>query len=550
MIFINCRICLSQNLALNKEAIDDDGAIKALVDWICLPRDIKSNYCRILSYSITIDYLYRLAKRLRLRVKSRGINYVDVSNTDQEIPKVFFHTEEATVEAQMIDKQTFEFKAPSFKLGGRGYWVLELSQDISSNRYVLDHIPPSVAAYSNHELLNTPSPYYPVLHSKTAFRYFRDVICRKVDKRISAVKIVIPTSSELFTTYLSTFGVESLQDEKKLRYEASINMLGGLREAAECFKEISRDVLWYFKDKDEPITFDQIQSSARPGNKKKFKKEHPISNLIESTIRKKTFERRLNSDKHNIFNSVDLKDFLNWLIHRKILMRRILLPNCSDCLGKNLWTERLDLRYPPVCLNCGVSLMLPDKVTIGYLINPLVRMAINEGFIPIILTLRFLKNLTWNGFMYLPGFKGVVDQKNFDIDIIASCDGVLIMCECKNLMGKNPSGDNLKQIKDQFENLIEKARRFKVQVVILSSLIKEYPETIKDLARRHSDDSLSVVLLKRDDLERGFRYQKDTDGDSESTSPQSIRHFLPKEKSPRKKKSKVRDRAKRQIIVG
>ncbi len=153
--------------------------------------------------------------------------------------------------------------------------------------------------------------------------------------------------------------------------------------------------------------------------------------------------------------------------------------------------------------------------------------------------------------MYLPvfkaGFKGVLGQEKFDIDIIASCDGILVFCECKNLEKNNPSNKVWGEIKEQFEQLIEKAKKYKAQIAILSSLTEKYPSKIKELERKHSDESLSVVLLDQEDLEKGTRWQTISDGETESSLPLSIKDFLPKQKH---KKNRKKREWNRQILYG
>lgn len=530
-------------LYLNESVIDDDEAIETLVEWMCLPRrNIKPTYCRILSPTGSSDKPHRLAKRLRLRVKNKGIAHVDVDNPNLEIPRVVFLKEEIPIEAQIFDGQNLEFKCPPFTYD-RGSWVIELSKDMYSRRYILDHLPPLATMNSSYEVLNTPSPFRPEI-SNPVFRYFDGNICRKIDNRIDVIKITIPTSHEIFTSYLSQFGVKSVQDEKRLRYEACINMFGSLMETAQCFREKFRRVFSAFEN--TPLTFDEILGKAKWEKKTNNQDEDEfIVRLSKTPIMKDIARSRCQAKEGMLSRIYEIKDFLNRLIDKKIILRRILLPPCKSCLEKNSWTERLDLRELPTCSNCGAPLTLTDKMEIGYLLNPLLNKAIMEGAIPVILTLQFLGNLTSSGFMYLPGFKGALDQGHFDIDIIAACDGVLVFCECKSLGEKNPSKKVWREIKDQFEHLIEKARKFKAQIAILSSLTKEYPAMIKELVKKYSDESLSVVLLDKDDLEKGIRWQTILDEETESKYPLSIRGFLPQQKENRKKR-----KGNRKIICG
>ncbi|MFC2155142.1 hypothetical protein ACFLRB_01450 [Acidobacteriota bacterium] len=549
-------------LYLDENVVDDNEAIEALIAWICLPRrNIKATYCRILSPTGSSDKPHRLAKRLRLRVKNKGIAYVDVDNTNLEIPQVTFYKEEIAIEAQIIDGQNLEFKCPSFPYSS-GSWVIELSKDMLSKRHILDHLPPYVTMNSSYEVLNAPSPTHSTIYRHLAFRYFAGNICRKIDRITDVIKITTPTSHEIFASYLSIFKVKNVEDEKRLRYEACINMFGSLIEAAQCFRGKFIKVFLAFED--TPLKFGEISSRTRWGKTKELDEDDFIVRLSRTPIMKDIARHRFQTREGMVPQIFSLKDFLNWLINRKIVMRRILQPKCSHCLEKNLWTERLDLREPPTCLNCGAPLTLTDKIEIGYLLNPLIRMAIREGAIPVILTLQFLNNLTRSGFMYLPGFKGELGQGNFDIDIIAGCDGELVFCECKDLNKKNSSKMVWGEIKDQFEQLIQRAKKHKARIAILSSLTQKYPASIKELVKKYSDESLSVVLLDQGDLEKGRRWQKMAiqdqedfekgrgsqtilDEETEFKYPLSIRDFLPRQKQ---KKNRKKRKGRRQISYG
>ena len=186
-----------------------------------------------------------------------------------------------------------------------------------------------------------------------------------------------------------------------------------------------------------------------------------------------------------------------------------------------------------LCRNCGSKLIIKDKIEVGYQLNPLVKKSIDEGLIPIVLTLNFLQNLTSRGFMYLPGFKGKINKEPFDIDIIASCDGVLVFCECKNVPN---TGSDWQEIKEQFEKLIRKSKKLKAQIVILSSLSKEYPEMIEELKKKYSSE------LNEEDLEKGIKYHPLRNGIS---FPFTISDFLPSKQTKRKKR-----RGKRSISYG
>jgi len=71
------------------------------------------------------------------------------------------------------------------------------------------------------------------------------------------------------------------------------------------------------------------------------------------------------------------------------------------------------------------------KVPMGYSLHRLVGHAIREGIVPVVLAGRFLKNMTHDGFFWLPGVKYEWDGENGDLDIVACCDGNIVVGECR-----------------------------------------------------------------------------------------------------------------------
>ena len=66
---------------------------------------------------------------------------------------------------------------------------------------------------------------------------------------------------------------------------------------------------------------------------------------------------------------------------------------------------------------------------LGYELHPLVARAVDEGVRPVVLTARFLRNLTSHGFLMYPGAKLKKNSEETDIDICAIGDGALIAGE-------------------------------------------------------------------------------------------------------------------------
>ena len=109
---------------------------------------------------------------------------------------------------------------------------------------------------------------------------------------------------------------------------------------------------------------------------------------------------------------------------------------------------------------------------IGYTLHRAVRHAIKEGIIPVVLTGRFLQNMTNDGFLWLPGVKYQIRAQQGDIDILACCDGRLVFCECKMLKETSFDSSLSEKIVDQFLKTANLAKKCGANLAVLSAKSK------------------------------------------------------------------------------
>ena len=97
--------------------------------------------------------------------------------------------------------------------------------------------------------------------------------------------------------------------------------------------------------------------------------------------------------ERNIKHGRSEEKIINKLVQRGVLKRMWKLDKCGLC-DKEYWVEHIDINKPVCCPGCGNIITLGGQVTLGYELNELVRLAIQEGIIPVILTANFLYNCT------------------------------------------------------------------------------------------------------------------------------------------------------------
>jgi hypothetical protein len=144
-------------------------------------------------------------------------------------------------------------------------------------------------------------------------------------------------------------------------------------------------------------------------------------------------------------------------------------------------------------------------IPIGYSLHHTVKLAIDEGIIPVVLTGRFLRRMSNLGFFWLPGVKYQDSSGKGDIDLLACCDGYLIFCECKNLCKTKGQEKNWDEIVAQFLRTAEIAKRCKGNLVVLSSQVDNYPAEVRDRIVAELKSSIPFLLLDNKDLEKGHR---------------------------------------------
>ena len=145
------------------------------------------------------------------------------------------------------------------------------------------------------------------------------------------------------------------------------------------------------------------------------------------------FERRVKRElTDTISDTMPVEHILEYLVKQNILFRKWKLDQCPGC-EREYWETDLDIRKPLLCPGCKTYIPYKDKVRLGYELNPLMQLALDEGMRPVILTARFLRNLTLHGFLMYPGAKLKKSNQGTDIDICAIGDKTLIAGECKNL---------------------------------------------------------------------------------------------------------------------
>lgn len=223
-------------------------------------------------------------------------------------------------------------------------------------------------------------------------------------------------------------------------------------------------------------------------------------------------EERMHIANKNFF-TIDspTDDIFENLTAMGVIKRKWKLDRCRYC-DKSYWTDDINLNEPILCPGCFNSLPLRKSVTVGYELNELIRLSIKEGITPVILTARFLRNLTRAGFFWHPGAKIVSNIDRTDFDLLACCDGHLVAAECKTLTDTDDTSPVWGEILEQLATPISIAKACSFEIFVISILRDDIPHDFKKKAKELAGKRLKIEFLTKADLQSGYRHTVTAEG--------------------------------------
>src|SRR5262249_13698068 len=171
----------------------------------------------------------------------------------------------------------------------------------------------------------------------------------------------------------------------------------------------------------------------------------------------------------------------------------------------SFWEGHLDISKPVLCPGCGRRLRLPPQVPMGYSIHRLVGHAVRQGMVPVGLAGRVLENLNHPGFLRGPGGKYKWDDKEGDLDILACCDGHIVVGECKTLDDTPADTGFWEVILGQFAETIKVGKACKAGFAVLAVMADGFPADFQGKVDALAGPDMRCLLLDKQDLEQGER---------------------------------------------
>jgi DNA-directed RNA polymerase subunit RPC12/RpoP len=483
--------------------------LDSLAGWVTsinrFARD--TNQLFVISGSAGVDLQSSVARQLQDRLRGEPERTVQVRNMDN-VPVVLAFESEKTLDVDITNNE-FSWQPPrpavADHLNRSETWVVDLVKDLQTNRMPQDlSLPPRASAT---DVLNAPFPPWISFSHIPKLGFGLDSINVLCSTRDEFNRQYLPTPTELLEAIVREHGIELRHDEKRTCYLPAFELLGKPKDVARTFtgqrwlvlKELLKG----------PARTDEIQGRAKLGSGKISDAARPqlhdeIFRLLSPVVRPVVEQRFNHWWDDDLPGDTKLQSLLEHWSDKSIVRRKWRLGPCKGC-GNSYWEDHIDITQPVLCPGCGGRLILKSSVPLGYEMNPMLKHAIEEGIVPVALVGRFLENLTRFGFQWIPGVKCRFEKVDHDIDIIACCDGRIVIVECKNLEGVTVDVENWGKKFARFEKLMELAAILKADLLILAALVDSFPEQPVEEAKKAAGNRFGIQFLNRDDLTKGYR---------------------------------------------
>jgi hypothetical protein len=466
------------------------------------------NYCVVTSQTVGEAACRAFADQFREELSGSPIEFVDYDTPRFQLPTPIPYEYEslwpATKKGRRLTIQPPRPKAFG-ELIPKGSWYVDVVKDVATGRALEElHVPPGAAVF---EVLNSPCPPGIGFESIARAGDGIDSINLRCQGRQELINFYLPTAQEILEEIIREHGYEPVHDEKRSSYMPVIKRFGGLHPAAAAFSGMSGAVLSALQD--DAKTYDEIAGTCRigagdlPGESFLQRIGEPLRHL-PNRMERVGLNRFKKYARIRLPENQKVQSLLEHWADRAIIRRSWQLGPCLRC-HQTFFERRLDIQKRNRCPACGNPIKLSKHVTLGYALDRTVKTAVNEGIIPVVLTGRFLRNMTNDGFLWLPGIKYQCGGRSGDIDILASCDGALVFCECKRLGHTASSAPAWGSVETQFLETAEVAKKCGGALVVLAALVDEFPGEVVERIRGALGNSIPHLLLNKHDLEKGYR---------------------------------------------
>lgn len=441
--------------------------LQALADW-CNENATGTNYLTLVSATVGKARLVRLRDRLKplLAERFKVVNvWYDCFCTEQ-----FRAYEKERREQIELEDRTILLRKPfpSFEEYIRSgmEWVVDMDFQ-ERGQPEKGFIPPTYPELT-HLLSGRPSDSTLRIGQGYWVRIAQEQLACRVGHSPGFLQARVPDEEELFTSLLRSHGYGTRLTDTNRYAKGIIGLLGDYREARLFQNSGIRGLLDEMRN-GHGYTIPEMKHYLRPG-----KSGHQ-----------------------------EVADLIANLALRGFLLRGYNI-RCAAC-DLRRWYPLRDFGEEMTCAGCLASLQPSVEAPFHYRLNELMIRGIEEGAIPVLLTILALSALAEKSFMFLPSVEVEKLTQKTEIDLLASCDGYLALAECKDLR-EGCSEETGRQILEQLRGIVQVAQSIKARLVFLSILADAIPDSLQQRIARFQQQTKDVIIktLLKPDLERGF----------------------------------------------
>lgn len=481
-------------VVLPASALRGERDIRALAEW-CNGGVLGTNYIVLASATLGKRRLLGLKKRLSPHLKS-GVEHVDIWFDGFRVSPIRVFDTESSEDLVFEDGQ-FRLKAPAPSFAEQireGEWVVDVRLGEGKRHAPSSFLPPIFQGLS--ALLSGSPPDWAVRAGGLSARMAGGRISYLVRHGREFLTGNIPSDEEVFTALFDSKRYRVAQTDK-CRYARGVaGLVGGLQKLKIWRSAEVRDLFYAMRDGRSSYTPKEMMRMLRP---QPSEAEQSYSMVTDLAL-------------------------------KKVFLRGYKL-RCPAC-DLTRWYPAADLAESMACAGCLTLLQPHVEAPFRYRLNDLVARGLDQGTMSLMLTVLFLRSLAETSFMYVPGIE-VFQTRKIDVDVVASCDGHLILAECKDLRG-GASAQTVRDVAEQLASLTDVARDVGAEIVILSILLPDAPAALRTRVSAISKKwrkSIAVHLVTGRELEQGCRmkpmgkYLSPEDPSKETKS--DLRDFLP-----------------------
>ncbi len=498
-------------LMLREQDIDNQNALNCLSQTFC-SSEIRSTYGFIRTAGNNKTALQKAARRLRSRiVLIQKKEYLLDATAKFSAKSMSCYEQEKTITVSVEDAKVAVPKVdpeyPNSSAFARYY--CDLVKNHKTIRYPFDLALPKDS--NIFQLVNLPGKHYSFQDIVSFGEEFLSVVFTGSEES-AAVRFQLPSEHEIFQVILDRAGCTLRKDEKNIRYSKTLDLFPDFSTACIALTGKCWSIIKALEF--EPLAYDKLQGKARLGKSKNLE---PLPELAQTILERyhppfqDIARNRVSDSLKSVLRKESTPDnILEFLTRINVIRRKWLLDKCPSC-DREYWQDNIDITSPVMCPGCGKQILITNRVRVGYALNELVRLAVfDEGMRPVVLTARFLRSLTHNGFIWYPGAKVTQGKIDTDFDLLACGDGILIAGECKDF--SNSQSPNWDELMVQVEHPLSIAKECGFKVFFISSLTESYPESFKKTLQQMAGNSLKMLFITKEDLENGRRNFKNEKG--------------------------------------